>query len=181
MKEYINELFHSTLAIPFSVVIALWALCFIISHLFYRQAWKMFRVQKFYSDSQPRNASPGYYIAVQIVFALVVFAFSYWVGGDSYFAFLGGGWLIATAATAANNLRSLLVQYALLKEGSVNGTISFSAAFSLRTNAQQLFAEAMILFICGLIVPNLALFGGVVFLMALGCGYLRRTPKNLRN
>jgi hypothetical protein len=94
--------------------------------------------------------------------------------GDIGFAILAGGWVVTTAASIGSNLRSALFLRALMESGAASGSVSFSARLALRDSSFQLFGVAALVLALGILLAQLALLGGALFIAASGVGYLRR-------
>jgi len=90
------------------------------------------------------------------------------------FAFWAGGWIVATTASLAFMLRSIFFYRTLSQPGAAEGSVKLSKGLAIKDKAYQVFGMSAFCLILGILLAQLALLGGALFLSATAFGYLRK-------
>jgi hypothetical protein len=176
MDAYLEALLSYEVAVPVWTLMLAWLSTFIATHLVVRATRSAFaRQQRIAVPNDPRLsiASQPKYIAAQVLFAAVIFATCLALGG-SFAAFFAGGLVVASAVALGLNYYGLMYARALTKEVSGNGQVQLSTSFAIANGGNQMLGGALACLILGLVLANLSLLGGVLFLGSTGIGYLRK-------
>jgi hypothetical protein len=116
------------------------------------------------------------YVVAQLAFAAVTLSASYYIG-EPAFTFIGGGYVVALAMTFGLNLHSLLFARRLQCSGSATGSVTLSSNLAVSDFGYRSLGGASVLFVTGLLLAQLALLGGALFLASAGVGYVRKSRK----
>jgi hypothetical protein len=123
-----------------------------------------------------RRVSQPKYLAMQLVFAGIVFVLGFNSGGAAY-VFLAGGLLVFLAFHFGLNVQGLLSARALARANAATGALTFSTAAAFRQTAHRILGAALASLLVGLALGHLALLGGASFLAAAALGSSRRARK----
>jgi hypothetical protein len=177
MTIYLDHLETSAIPLPFWGIAILWAFAFGASQFLVRKAKTDSRAQTYIVPGEIRAVNPSLRLTVvQLVFALAVLGFAFFVGGPVW-VFSGGGWILTTFITFGANVRGLLHYRALLQRGAAVGSVKLSNNFTAKQMAFQLFGWAIFCFLIGIVLAHLAFFGAALYLSATSFGYLRTSWK----
>jgi hypothetical protein len=173
---YLNTLLESELPFEPWVLIVVFFVLLVLQHVIARSARSAMRQQESIVSEESEQLNRGFepkYIAGQVVFGLVVFSFAHYVGG-AFGQFFSGGLIVAGIFGLGANVDGLLLARALNRTGVVRGSIEMSVPYSFFSIAYRMLGGAVMCLVLGLVLANLALLGGVLFLGSTGIGYLRK-------
>jgi len=176
LDAYVDSFFASELALPPWAVVGVWAVLFSINHALFRRSQALVRAQSILAAADPVATKGAAHVALQVAFAVIVLVTSC-VLGPGYFAFFGGGLIVAMAVTVGLNIHSVAFSRALGIPGNAEGSLKLSPAFVLRTKSGQLAGAGVACLGIAALVPHLALAGGSFFLWASAYGFHRRANK----
>ena len=96
-----------------------------------------------------------------------------WFLGETVYALIAGGMLLAMAMTLGLNLHSLAFAQRLARGGAA-GTITLSARFILEDLARRASTGALVFAVAAAVLAHVALLGGALFLMLASVDLSRR-------
>ncbi len=179
MQDYFTALQSNTMPLPFTGVVVVWCLLYLVSHglLRWQRALNKSHPQTFITtEDSPglvREQSTGL-IVCQVLLTAGIFVLAEFLGPIAI-AFLAGGWVVTTAVSIPITLRRILFQRGLLTAGAASGSVTLSCDFALESLAFELFGAAVFVLILGICLAHLALLGGAFFIGATAFGYIRKT------
>lgn len=177
MQAYVASLIGSELPLEPWLVGLIWLLLLGGTHIVGRKSRLLLRAQGHVvveeSAQLARSIEPRF-VLVQLTFAVVVFSLCYYLG-EPAFTLIAGGFVVALAMAFGLNLHSLAFARRLHNEGSATGKVTLSAAFVLGDMGRKALGVSVALLITGLVLAQLSLLGGALFLALAGVGYVRRS------
>jgi hypothetical protein len=157
------------------VAVALFLL-FWVGFALHRKATALFRAQSYIDGDNQTDMEKRYGWVVpfgQLAYLTAVFLLALYAGG-ALFTFLSGGLSIALIWSCAHNLRSIFYYRSFTVPGAARGNVWLSKSLLIRNRAHLYLEAALICFIAGIVLRELALLGGAFIMGAAGIGYLRR-------
>jgi hypothetical protein len=179
VEQYFTALLASDLPFAHWIAVLAWAALFFANHRIVRITRAANDAQHFIAvedwSALRRGLEPKYMLA-RILFAAIVFAVALFLDGPA-FAVLAGGLIVAMAYALALNVQGLWSARALAHADAATGVLTFSTASAFRHMAQRVAGGALACFIMGVVLAQLALIGGALFLALTARSYLRRARK----
>jgi hypothetical protein len=182
MADYFNALQSNTLPLPFSWVVAVWCMLYLLSHSLAQKqrALAKSHSQTFITTQEPLRSvgeQSWKLVFVQLLLTAGIFGSAALLGPPA-FAFLAGGWVVTTAVSIPITLRRILFQRGLSVSGAASGSVTLSYHFAVESLAFELFGAAVFVLILGVVLSHLALLGGAFFIGATAFGYIRKTRRS---
>jgi hypothetical protein len=179
LNDYLYELQTNTLPLPLWGVSLFWLLIFCINHMVIRRIKALAPAQASLKPGDPANihrSSTTKSIALQALFAAVIFAYSHFAGGFGL-VLLAGGWVVTTSASLAGNISGWLLVRAFARSDAAPAFVRSTASLGLKQSAFQLLGMAAFCLAAGVLTAHLALLGGALFIAASGIGQLRMASR----
>jgi hypothetical protein len=176
LETYVNALFESELPFEPWVTALIWVSLFAVNRWVARSTRAANDAQHAVTvedwSALRRGFEPKYVVA-QILVAGIVFLVALLLGGSA-FVFFAGGLIVALAFGLGLNLQGLLSARAMGRPNAVIGSVTFTTASAFRHMAHRAGGAALACLLTGLVLANLALLGGALFLASTASGHLRK-------
>ncbi|MCU7959690.1 MAG: hypothetical protein KZQ58_06755 [gamma proteobacterium symbiont of Bathyaustriella thionipta] len=151
---------------------------FPISHILQSVLEKSIKNQNFIEVELTDRSKKDTYqlIAFQLLFAMVIFAFSWFMGGI-FFDLFAGGYLLSMLIGLMLLLQNIFYFKGLRNPQAATGKIRFSTEYGYKNLSNRLLAAGLLCIALFILFGNYYYLGACLFIFASSQGYLRKSKQ----